>query len=56
MILLSKKKIKKANLYITSKGMYEAYINGNKVGDFFLHLVGRHIIIEFNTNHLMLKI
>ncbi len=31
-----KKKIKKANLYITSKGMYEAYINGNKVGDFFL--------------------
>jgi alpha-L-rhamnosidase len=30
------KKVQSAHLYITSKGMYEAYINGNRVGDLFL--------------------
>jgi len=30
------KKIKTAHLYITSKGMYEAYINGKRVGDLYL--------------------
>ena len=30
------KKIKSAYLYITSKGMYEAFINGQRVGDLYL--------------------
>lgn len=30
------KKVKSAHLYITSKGMYEAYINGKRVGDLYL--------------------
>ena len=30
------KKVKSANLHITSRGMYEAYINGKRVGDLYL--------------------
>lgn len=30
------KKVKTAHLYITSKGMYEAFINGQRVGDLYL--------------------
>lgn len=32
----SHKKIQSATAYITSHGLYEAYINGHRVGDFFL--------------------
>jgi len=30
------KKIKSATAYITARGMYEAFINGKRIGDFFL--------------------
>jgi alpha-L-rhamnosidase len=30
------KKVKSATAYITARGLYEAYINGKRVGDFFL--------------------
>ncbi len=35
-VFVAKKKVKKAIAYITSHGMYEAQLNGNRTGDIYL--------------------
>lgn len=41
------KAIGKATLFCSALGSYEAYINGKRIGDFFLHRVGQPMANAF---------
>ena len=44
----TKNKVSKARLYVTSRGIYEVYINGEKIGDDYFNPG----LTQYNTTHL----